>query len=182
MERREFIKVTAGSAVALATVAAGIGGIAFESRREPSPGTGHKVFSHSEARTLSAAASRIVAPLDAEQLQVVTKIDSLLAAADDVTQRDFRRLLWLFGTVFGSLFFEGRLLPFVSLGPEAQDAVLAGWRDSRLPFRRSGFQALQRLCLAVAYATPSLYADIGYPGPPMLVRPDGTTVGGMPPR
>ena len=178
MERREFIKVTAGSAAALAAAIAM--GEACESQAKPQPNTGRRVFSHSEAETLSAVAARIVAPLNAEQLQVVPKIDSLLAAADDLTQRDFKQLLWLFGTLFGSLFLEARLVPFVSLEPEAQDKVLAGWRDSRLAFRRSGFQALQRLCLAVAYATPSLYPQIGYPGPPMLVRPDGTTVGGMP--
>src|ERR1700722_12115189 len=124
MERREFIKVTAGSAAALAA-AAGLGEACLTRVGPPAP-AGLKVFSHSEALTLSAAASRIVAPLDAEQLQVVTKIDSLLAATDDLTQRDFKRLVWLFGTVFGSLFFEGRLLPFVSLGPQAQDQVLAG--------------------------------------------------------
>lgn len=179
MERREFIQLAAGSTVAL-TWASGIESCEGHARLQTLLNGERRVFSPAEAATLSAVASRIVAPLDAQKLQVVTKIDSLLAAADNLTQHDFRQLLWLFGSIFGSLFFEGRLLPFISLGPEAQDEVLASWRDSRLAFRRSGFQALQRLCLAVAYATPSLYPDIGYPGPPMLVRPDGATVGGMP--
>jgi len=179
MERREFIKLTAGSAAALAT-ASGLGCETFGRARGTRLAAGLRVFSPSEAETLSAVAARIVAPLDARQLQVVSKIDSLLAGADDLTQHDLKELLSAFGSVFASLLFDGRLARFEDLGPAEQDAVLASWRDSRLPFRRSGFQALQRLCLAVAYATPSVYPAIGYPGPPFLVRPDGVTVGGMP--
>jgi hypothetical protein len=46
--------------------------------------------------------------------------------------------------------------------------------------RRSGFQALQRLSLAMAYSDPRTYEGIGYPGPPVLLRPDGSQVGGTP--
>jgi hypothetical protein len=175
MERRTFLKGTLTGAAVLAV---------GTSARSESP-AGHadqklRVFSPAEAATLSAAAARVVAPLDARELQVVAKIDSLLAGADDLAQGDLKRLLWVFDSAFASLFFDGRLARFEDLGPAEQDAALASWRDSRLPFRRSGFQALQRLCLAVTYATPSVYPAIGYPGPPFLVRPDGVTVGGMP--
>jgi hypothetical protein len=76
-----------------------------------------------------------------------------------------------------SLAFDGRLTRFTELSPEAQDLALTQWRDSRIPDRRSGFQALQRLCAAVTYSNASLYAGIGYPGPPILVRRDGSTAG-----
>jgi len=171
MDRREFLKSTlAGTAV----LAAGL-----EPEGCAPRGAKWKVFSDGEAATLEAVAARMVAPLDARELGIVDKIDSLLAGADAVTDRDLKRLLWLFGSAFGAL-LHGRLGSFDALGAEQQDAVLIAWRDSRLPFERSGFQAMQRLCLAVAYATPSLYPSIGYPGPPFLVRPDGTTVGGLP--
>jgi hypothetical protein len=180
MERREFLtgSLFGAGAFGLALTSldwmscGALGAVAVKGRWQ--------VFSSDEGETLSAVAGRIVAPLDAQELAVAAKIDSLLAGADIDTQTDFKRLLWLFDTVFAALFFEGRLSRFRDLGVEEQDRVLGSWRDSHLPFRRSGFQALQRLCLAVAYATPSVYPGIGYPGPPRLVRPDGSTAGGMP--
>jgi len=180
MDRRKFLRGGLGGALFLA-VTTPLGLWAFKHRRGAPLPRDLKVFSDPEAATLAAVADRMVAPLNARELQVVTKIDSLLAAADDLTQLDLKRLLWVLGSAFGSLFFEGRLTSFTAMGPEEQEKVLTSWRDSRLDFRRSGFQALQRLCLAVAYATPSLYPAIGYPGPPFLVRPDGATVGGLPP-
>jgi hypothetical protein len=171
MERRAFLKGTLAGGVAF--------GLGFGPEGCGPRAQRRKVFSDDEAATLDAVAAGIVTPLDARELRIVDKIDSLLAGADDVTQRDLKRLLWVFGTPLGAL-LHGRLASFGELAPDAQDAVLISWRDSRLPFERSGFQAMQRLCLAVAYATPAVYPSIGYPGPPFLVRPDGTTVGGMP--
>lgn len=145
----------------------------------PDAGPGLAVFSSAEAATLEAVAARMVAPLDARGLGVMHEIDRLLAAADDVTQHDLKQLLRLFDSSFFALLLDGRAERFTELGPSDQELALRKWRDSRLAARRSGFQALQRLCLAVAYADLSLYRDIGYPGPPALVRRDGTTVGGV---
>src|SRR5580658_7347262 len=115
MERRTFLKGTLAGAIAVGFGSEGCG---------PRRGQTRRVFSDTEAATLEAIAARVVAPLDARELRIADKIDSLLAAADDVTQRDLRRLLWLFGSIFGSLFFQGRLARFVEMGPAEQDAVL----------------------------------------------------------
>ena len=155
--------------------------VALSSARRADPKevpAGLKVFSAEEAAILGAIAARIVAPLDAVKLQLVSKLDALLSTADSVTQHDLKQLVGLIDNPLASLAFDGRWTRFTELGAAQQDGALEAWRDSRIPDRRSGFQALQRLCLAVAYADPSLYPGIGYPGPPILVRKDGSAVGG----
>jgi choline dehydrogenase-like flavoprotein len=49
--------------------------------------------------------------------------------------------------------------------PARQDAWLRGWETSRIPARRTIFQALRRLVLSTFYADPASYAGIGYRGP-----------------
>jgi len=46
-----------------------------------------------------------------------------------------------------------------------QDAWLRGWESSRIPLRRTIFQALRRLVLSTYYANPGTYGEIGYLGP-----------------
>ncbi|HET7230330.1 MAG TPA: GMC family oxidoreductase [Longimicrobium sp.] len=54
---------------------------------------------------------------------------------------------------------------FSRMAPARQDAWLAGWETSRIPARRTIFQALRRLVLSTFYSDPSTYAEIGYRGP-----------------
>ena len=174
MKRRTFLGGALLGGAAVATSAA----LSLAGRRSRPAPAGLRVFSADEATTLAAVAARIVFPLDAERLEVVRKVDALVATTDDATQHDLRQLLRLFDNPLASLALDGRWTRFTELGAAAQDAALRTWRDSRIPDRRSGFQAMQKLCLAVTYANPSLYASIGYPGPPILVRKDGSVVGG----
>ncbi len=75
-------------------------------------------------------------------------------------------LLGLFENALPGLLFDGAFFPFTRLSPESQDAVLEHWRDSRLALRRTGYNALRRICLAVAYGDESAWAAMGYPPPP----------------
>ncbi|HET7462002.1 MAG TPA: GMC family oxidoreductase, partial [Longimicrobium sp.] len=54
---------------------------------------------------------------------------------------------------------------FSRMPPARQDAWLAGWETSRIPVRRTIFQALRRLVLSTFYSDPATYAEIGYRGP-----------------
>jgi hypothetical protein len=143
------------------------------------------VLTEGEYSVLTAVADCIFAPLAPGQptpdvIGVALKIDALMAGADPDSQRDFKQLLDLFENALPGLLWDGRPTPFTERSPEEQTATLERWRFSRLPLRRSGFQALQRLCNAVYYSDPATYAGIGYPGPPLLARADGTLVGGLP--
>ena len=52
------------------------------------------------------------------------------------------------------------------LSQPRREAVLRSWRDSRVPLRRAGFQALRKAALGYAYMLPGRWEEIGYPGPP----------------
>jgi hypothetical protein len=177
MDRRRFLKRTLLGGAAL-TIAGAVPLALRRTRLLPLPEVPLRFFSPAQYSTFAAVAARVVAPLSASQLRVAEKTDALMAAADPDSQRDLRQLLALFDNALAGFLFDGELTPFTQRSAEGQDRALRSWRDSRLPFRRSAFQALQRLSLAMAYSDPRTYADIGYPGPPVLLRPDGTQVGG----
>jgi hypothetical protein len=60
----------------------------------------------------------------------------------------------------------GPAKPFTEMTAEQQDAHLRAWQTSRLAVRRTGFQAMKRLCAAIYFGDPSTFASVGYPGPP----------------
>ncbi|HZH04363.1 MAG TPA: hypothetical protein VEY30_11300, partial [Myxococcaceae bacterium] len=82
------------------------------------------------------------------------------------TVRELKLLLGLFENGLGNLLLGGRPRPFTAMVAEEQDRVLGEWRDSRLTFRRSGYQGLRGLVTATYYAAPETWAAVGYPGPP----------------
>jgi hypothetical protein len=130
---------------------------------------------HGELRALSARAHAILAALAArivpgsDGVALATRIDASLAGMPEAQLSEFHQLVSLFDNALVGLLFEGRATPFSRLSPEAQDARLEAWRSSSWVVRRSGYQLLRRLCLAVHYGDRSTHAAIGYPGP----RPTG---------
>jgi hypothetical protein len=84
---------------------------------------------------------------------------------------DFNTLVGLFETALGGLVLDGRVRPFTRLSPEEQDHALEQWRDSRLALRRTGYQALRKLCLASHYARPESWASIHFPAPTPVSEP-----------
>jgi hypothetical protein len=149
------------------------------------PGAKLWLLTPAEYSVLAAVADRIFSPLSPgqptpEAIGVALKIDALMAGADPTSQKDFKQLLDLFENGLAGLLFGGQAKPFTERSPEEQTATLEGWRFSRFGLRRSGFQALMRLCNAVYYSDPLTYQEIGYPGPPVLARADGSFVGGLP--
>ncbi len=182
VSRRGFLKRTliGGAGLTLA------GAIPLALRRtllRPAPAEPLRLFDPAEYSVLAAVADRIVPRTAADQptaaeIGVAQKADLLLSRADPDTQRDFKQLLGLFDSALAAFLLDGRTRPFTRLSPEDQDRALVDWRDSRLALRRSGFQALERLCAALYYADPRSYSTVGYPGPPLVPRADGTVVGG----
>jgi hypothetical protein len=116
-------------------------------------------------QVLVAVAKRVV-PDTADAASVAQGVDDLLRRAPREVQSDFGDLLGLFENALPGLIFDGRALPFTRLSPESQDAVLRSWRDSHFAIRRSGYNALRRICLAVAYGDDATWPAIGYPEPP----------------
>ena len=78
-----------------------------------------------------------------------------------------KQLLALFDNALFSFVTGGPARPFTQMDAAEQDAHLKSWQTSRLAIRRTGFQAMKRLCCALYFSDPLTYASVGYPGPPV---------------
>jgi len=77
--------------------------------------------------------------------------------------QEFTLLLIVFeygAPLFGLIFKR-----FTRMRNEEQDRYLASWRQSGIPFKRMGFQALKRIALTAYYASEESWTGIGYAGP-----------------
>ena len=85
---------------------------------------------------------------------------------------DLRLFLRLVDSRVANLVLVGRPIRFSDLVQPEREAYLRRWADARIPLRRSGFQAVKRLSLFLAYARADAGAALvratGYaPAPPL---------------
>jgi hypothetical protein len=125
-----------------------------------------QLLSLTQARfqVLAAVAARVV-PAGADAAAVALGVDRILSYAVIETRQDIEKLLGLFENALPGLLLDGRALPFTRLSEPGQDAVLESWRTSMLTLRRSGYQALRKLCLVAYWTQESAWAAIGYDPP-----------------
>jgi hypothetical protein len=188
--RRGFLKKTIGGAVLLGAASAVPVAMRKTKLRERAPPL--KFFSPAEYSIWAAVAERVLArdatPTTADeakltgfadrpavpgpsQLDVAAKADAFLAPLPPGDAKDLKQLLALFDNALFSLLTGGPATPFTQMTAAQQDAHLHAWQTSRLAIRRTGFQAMKRLCCAIYYGAPETFAAAGYPGPPYeLVR------------
>lgn len=153
------------------TLVVGIGSVGLAVQRTAPAGLQGTILDADELSVLSAIADRICPPLGpgapgAKALGVAQSVDALLVQADRETQKGLKLALRVFESALSGALMGERLVPFTQLPPERQDAVLAGWRDSRVGFRRTVFRALSGLVASVYWGEPRTWARIGYGGPP----------------
>jgi hypothetical protein len=183
--RRGLLKKTIGGAVLLGAAAAVPVALRKTKLRE-APG-GLKFFDAAEYSIWSAVAARVLAreptattALEAkqtgsvprpaapglDQIDIALKADAFLAPLPPGDAKDLKQLLLLFDNALFSFVLGGPAKPFTQMTAEQQDAHLHNWQTSRLAVRRTGFQAMKRLCAAIYFGDPSTFASVGYPGPP----------------
>lgn len=137
---------------------------------EGAPREGLHVLSKRGYAVVAALARRLIPDVagkpTVDQLRVAFVADRILAKTDATARDELQQLLGLFENALPNLLFGGRATPFTMLDAQAQDLVLAEWRDSTLTLRRTGFQALRGLVMASYYSQPETWAATGYPGPP----------------
>ncbi len=167
--RRNLLRGGVGGALLL-----GLGGVglALQSTRIGSPPSELLLVLTQEERAIVAAIAARLCPQPgpdvpgADAIGVASLADRLLSRAEPGTVADVKSVLALFENgLTGALFFE-RVRPFTQLDPEAQDAVLCAWRDSRVALRRTVFRALSSMVTALYFGDPRTWPGIGYPGPP----------------
>lgn len=123
------------------------------------------VLSEASFWTLVAVAERVV-PADADPVAIATGADVALIALPSDARRDVDTLLSVLENGVVGLLFSGTPAPFSARDAASRDATLADWSRSRLALKRTGYQALRKLCLATYYSSDAAWARAGYPGPP----------------
>jgi hypothetical protein len=148
--------------------------------RTPPPGRVLVHLTPVEYGIFAAAAARLVlgdgATADwptTDQVDCAGTLDDVLGTMHPRTAAEVCQLLRLFENAMTGLVATGRPQTFTAAAPAEQDRRLESWRHSRLAVLRSGYEALKRLAHATYYASPAVYAAVGYPGPPTISRPAG---------
>src|SRR6266550_2231609 len=95
--------------------------------------------------------------------------EALTRSADPSQVRQLRLVLRLVQSRLVNLLLMGKAASFRDLSPADRERCLLGWAHSRIPLRRSAFQAFGRLLAFIAYADPGSaimpnprHAAVGY--------------------
>ncbi|HEX8692999.1 MAG TPA: GMC family oxidoreductase N-terminal domain-containing protein [Longimicrobium sp.] len=118
--------------------------------------------------TLEALCRRMV-PLpdepDPSAAALARAVEARLAGMDPEQGRLVARLLAALDHPATAALTCGVPVRFTRMAAARQDAWLRGWETSRVPARRTVFQALRRLVLSTHYARPAAFPRMGYLGP-----------------
>jgi len=124
-------------------------------------------LSSAQLATLETLCRRMV-PLadgDPRAAALARATEARLATMDPEQATQVARLLTVLDHPATAALTTARPVRFRKMPPARQDAWLRGWETSRIPVRRTIFQALRRLILSTFYADPATYVGIGYRGP-----------------
>ena len=161
--RRSFLKKGLFGALVLAL---GGGGLALcPSGHVASPTAPLLVLEPAGFQVLVAVAGRMVVAKGADPVAIAHAVDLALTRTTLEAQADLNKLLGLLENALPGLLLDARVLPFTRLSPEARDRVLDSWRTSRFALRRSGYQALRKLCLASHYLEETSWGGLDYKPP-----------------
>ena len=126
-------------------------------------------FSPKEFLIVEAVADRLIGvPLpgrpSAAEVGVAARADQFLGGADPEVQEQLHQLLTVFNAPLFTFLFDFRFSSFLAMSPEDKDSYLEDWMTSSLGLRRTGFQALKRLCMSMFYTHEASWKEIGYEG------------------
>ena len=161
--RRSFLKKGLFGGLLLAL---GGGGLAlYPSGHVASPTAPLLVLSEASFQVLVAVAARMVTAKGADPVAIAHTIDRTLTGTLPESQVDVNKLLGLLENALPGLLLDGRAQPFTRLSAEGRDRVLETWRTSRFALRRTGYQALRKLCLSSYYLDEASWEPLGYKPP-----------------
>jgi hypothetical protein len=141
----------------------------YRARRAMRPRRPLQVIHERRFGVLAAAAARVVTVPGADPVEIAHRVDEALARTTPEAGVEFNQLLGLLeSALVGMLLDRRRPRAFTELAPSEQDAALSAFRDSRFVLRRSGYNALRKLCTGAYYGLESSWAVVGYPGPPQI--------------
>jgi len=161
--RRSFLKKGLFGGLVLALGGAGLA--LYPSGHVASPTRPLLVLAPSSFQVLVAVASRMVTAKGADPVAVAHGVDEALTRVPVEAQVDLNKLLGLLENALPGLLLDGRMQPFTRLEGASRDRVLESWSTSRFAIRRTGYQALRKLCLAAYYSEESSWGPLGYAPP-----------------
>ena len=162
MDRRGFLRTTAGGTAAIAVASLVPAGCAPLYPERAEDGSALQSLTPKEYAVARAAAGALLGDVPVRPDAVALAIDRELAVAGEPMRTDMKTVLNLMerGTV---LSLQRRR--FTLLSPAAQREVLRDWSMSRFNLRRAAFGALKGFIVYFAYIDDSTRALTGFPGP-----------------
>ncbi|HET7471992.1 MAG TPA: GMC family oxidoreductase [Candidatus Limnocylindrales bacterium] len=144
---------------------------------DPGPSTSTAGWTDAELGTLAELAETFVRGGSVRRANLAA--DALRRATDPAQLAQLKLVLRMLESRPANLLLTGRPTAFRNRSPTDREAVLLAWATSRLPLRRSAFQAYRKLLTFLAYADPGppgapnpLHAAIGYRPDRPPVTPD----------
>lgn len=162
LDRRGFLRVTAGGATAIAIASLLPAGCADDYQEAQHDGADLKSLTVKEYAVARAAAEALLVGVPVPPVTVAKRIDQELAWVGDPIRTDMKTVLNLMqhATMLG-----GRVRPFTALTPQQRLAYLEGWRRSRFQLRRAAYGALKGFVYYFAYIDKATRPLTGFAGP-----------------
>jgi hypothetical protein len=162
LDRRSFLRTTAGGTVAIAVASVLPAGCARDFPQASQDGYKLLTLTDRQYATARAAADAMLVGVPVTSASVAQAIDRELLAVGDPIRTDMKTVLSLVehATLLG---FHAR--PFTALNADQQRAYLQTWARSRFDIRRAAYQALKSFVVYFAYIQDSTREMTRFPGP-----------------
>jgi hypothetical protein len=162
MDRRSFLRTTAGGSAAIAFAAMLPAGRAVDYPQAVSDGVTLQGLTAREYATVRAAAEALLAGTPVQPAKIAREIDREIGLIGDPIQSDMKTVLVLIEHL---TFLSGHISSFSSLSTSARLDVLNDWRDSRFALRRGVFGAIKSFVYFYAYADSATRGITHFAGP-----------------
>lgn len=162
LDRRGFLRVSAGGATAIALASFIPAGCARDYPQARDDGLELESLTEKEYAVARAAAEALLVGVPVQAAGIALRIDRELALVGDPIRTDMKTVLAL---VEHATPLGGRLRRFTALTSEQRLRYLATWRDSRFQLRRAAYQGLKGFVYFFAYIDPATRPITGFTGP-----------------
>ena len=161
LDRRSFLRTTAGGTAAIAAASLLPTGCARDYPQAAQDGTRLQSLTDKEYAVVRAAAEAMLVGVPVAPKTIAQRVDAELAVAGDPMRSDMKTVL---GLIEHLTPLGGSLRRFTALTPERRLRYLRGWAQSRFALRRGAFQALKGFVHYFAYIDDRTRQHTGFEG------------------
>lgn len=162
LDRRSFLRTTAGGTAAIAAASLLPAGCARDYPEAATDGVELVSLTPKEYAVMRAAAEAMLVGVPVEPAVVAQRVDRELAAVGDPVRADMKSVL---GIIQHATPLGGHVRRFTALPAADRLAYLRGWGVSRFELRRGAFQALKGFVHYFAYIDDRTRPLTGFEGP-----------------